>query len=243
MKRILLLAGMLTCFAALHVVFGQTEGSITYETKVNVHRTLPKEREDMKSMIPEFRYIKDQLVFNDESSLYKPVEEEEEEEIEQGAIRMRIQRPRNETYINSQSLHRVRLQEFMGKKYLIEDTIKLMGWKFGTDQKEILGYLCKQASFFNEERKQTVVAWYTDQLRPFLGPESFHTLPGAVLAVDINDGERVITATAIDIHPLKKSELKIPSGGTKMTEEEFRKFSEEQMEKMRANGGNVIIRN
>ena len=43
------------------VVFGQTnEGMITYETKINVHRTLPKEREEMKKMIPEFRVSQQQ---------------------------------------------------------------------------------------------------------------------------------------------------------------------------------------
>ena len=42
---------------------------------------------------------------------------------------------------------------------------------------------------------------------------------------------------------LKKNELKVPSSGTKTTEEEFRKMVETQTERMRANGGNIIIRN
>ena len=57
-----------------------------------------------------------------------------------------------------------------------------------------MGYDCKQAMHYNEDRKQQVVAWYAPQLRPFLGPEKFNTLPGAVLEVNLNDGERVITA-------------------------------------------------
>ena len=242
MKRIILLAGVLTGVAAIQVVFGQTEGVITYEVKVNVHRTLPKEREEMKTMIPEFRINQDQLFFNAEASLFKPVEEEEEE-IEHGAMRMRMQRPMNETYVNQSDLKQVRLLEFMGKKYLIEDSVTLLPWKFGADTKEIQGFSCRQATNYNEERKQSVVAWYTDGLRPFLGPEGFNTLPGAVLAVDINDGERVITAKGIELRVLKKNELKIPSAGTKTTEAEFRKLMEEQMERMRANGGNIIIRN
>ena len=242
MKRIILLAGVLTGVAAAHIVFGQTEGTITYEIKVNSHRLLPKEREEMKSMIPEFRIHQDQLFFNAEASLYKPVEEEDDE-IEHGAVRMRIQRPMNVTYINQIELRRIRLQEFMGRKFLIEDSVKLMAWKFGADTKEILGYPCKQATYFNLERKQTVVAWYATQLRPFLGPEGYNTLPGAVLEVDVNDGERLITAKQIDLRPLKKNELKVPSGGTKTTDEEFRKLMDEQIERMKANGGNIIIRN
>jgi hypothetical protein len=74
MKRILLLAGILVMLTAARVVFGQTpEGVITYEVKINMHRRLPPERAEMKSMIPEFRVIKQQLFFRGTESLYKPL--------------------------------------------------------------------------------------------------------------------------------------------------------------------------
>jgi GLPGLI family protein len=243
MKRILLFLGVLVCLTAAHVVFGQTEGSIIYEVKMNMHRNIPKEREEMKNMIPEFRKSRDQLFFNASESLYKAVEEDDDTDVDNGGMRMVIQRPKNETYVNQAATKRVLLQEFMGKKYLIEDSLKVTPWKFGTETKEVKGYTCKQASFYNEERKQNVVAWYTDKLRPFLGPENFNTLPGAVLLVDINDAERIITAQTIELRPLKKNEMKIPSGGTKTTEPDFRKMVREQLEKMGAQGGNIIIRN
>jgi GLPGLI family protein len=246
MKRILLFLGILVGIAAAQVAFAQTEGSIIYEVKVNLHRTLPKEREEMKAMMPEFRTSQDQLFFNENESLHKPIIEDEEEDVNTGGgggMVMRINRPQNETYVNQSDSKRVRLQEFMGKKYLIEDTLKVSPWKFGAETKEVKGYACKQASYYNEERKANVVAWYTDQLRPFLGPENFNTLPGTVLEVDINDGERTITAKVIELRPLKKNELKLTSGGTKTTEAEFTKMRNEQVERMRANGGNMIIRN
>ena len=244
MKRIILLVGVLVSLTAAHMVFGQNEGVIVYEIKVNVHRTLPKEREGMKDMIPEFRTSKDQLAFNETASLYTPIIEDEDDDVSAGGgMVMRIQRPQAEIYIDQANSRRVMLQEFMGKKYLIEDSLKLRAWKFGNETRSINGYECKQATFFAEERKQNIVVWYTDKLRPFLGPESFNTLPGAVMMVDINDGERTITAKTIDLRPLKKNEMKIPSGGTKTTEPEFRKMVSEQMERMRANGGNMIIRN
>ena len=243
MKRIILLIGVLVSLTAAQIVFGQNEGRIVYEVKVNVHRTLPKEREAMKDMIPEFRTSKDQLAFNETASLYTPIIEDEEDETQAGGgMVMRFQRPQVEIYIDQANSKRVLLQEFMGKKYLIEDSIQVRPWKFGNETKTINGYECKQAMYYNEERKQNVVAWYTDKLRPFLGPENFNTLPGAVMMVDINDGERMITAKSIDLRSLKKNELKVPTGGTKTTEADFRKMMNEQMERMRANGG-VIIRN
>jgi GLPGLI family protein len=245
MKRILLILGIITSPAAVQVVLAQTtEGVIDYEVKVNLHRTLPKEREGMKSMIPEFRTSNQQLFFNTNESLFKPVEEDEEEiGNEGGGVRMRIQTPQIEIYFNPGTTQRITQQEFMGKTYLIEDTLKIVPWKFGTEVKTVAGYECKQALYYNEERKQNVVAWYTTQLRPFLGPETFHTLPGTILQIDINDGERIITAKAIAARPLNKNEIKVPTQGTKITQAEFRKMVEQQMERMRANGANVIIRN
>lgn len=244
MKRILLILGILVSVTAAQVVFAQTEGAITYEVKINMHRNIPADRQEMKNMIPEFRTNQDLLVFNSNESLHKPIVEDDEDQFDNGGgTRIRFARPMNETYVNQEQSKRILLQDFMGKKYLIEDSLSVMPWKFGTGTKEIGGYVCKQASYFLEERKQNIVAWYTDQLRPFLGPESFNTLPGAILQVDINEGERIITASKIDLRPLKKNEMKIPSGGTKTTQEEFRKMVNEQMERMRANGANVMIRN
>src|SRR5688572_29546201 len=193
-KRIVLIIDVLIFLATAQVVFGQTnEGMITYETKINMHRTLPKERQDMKNMIPEFRVSQQQLFFNADESLYKPVEEDEDENMEQGGggIQMRIQQPFVEIYFNRSASLSVTQQEFLGKEYLIKDSLALPPWKFATETKKIMGYDCKQAMHYNEERKQQVVAWYAPKLRAFLGPEKFNTLPGAVLEINLNDGERV----------------------------------------------------
>ena len=202
--------GLLVCLLAARVVFAQT-GVITYESRVNLHRNIPADRQEMKAMVPEFRITKFSLSYNEEESLYKTIVEDEEEQFSSGggAVRMTMRIPKTEMYTNSSTTAILSVQELMGKKYLIQDSVKVSPWKFGTETKEVKGYVCRQATFFNEERKQNIVAWYTDKLRPFLGPESFNTLPGGVLEVDINDGERVITAQAIELRPLKKNEIKI----------------------------------
>jgi GLPGLI family protein len=248
MKRLIILIGLITSIAAVSTVFAQTaQGVITYETKVNMHRTLPPGRENMKAMIPEFRTYKNQLFFKTDESIYKPLIEDEEEPLtgSGGAVRMNISLPNNQIYLNQTESKLISKQEFMGKEYLIEDSVRLSPWKFGTEVKTIQGYECKQAFYTDEsrpERKLEITAWYTDKIRPFLGPERFNTLPGAVLAVDINNGERVTVANKIEMRELKKNELKVPTTGTKTTQKEFRKMMDEQMERMRANGG-MVIRN
>lgn len=253
MRKILLLLGILVSLAAANVVFAQTTGVITYETKINLHRRLPPDRADMKAMMPEFRTTKEQLFFNDNESLYKPLIEDEEEEVAgSGGMRIMVRPPNMEIYLNQGAGKITSKQEFMGKDYLIEDSVKVSPWKFGTETKMIQGYECKQAFFTDEVKlsmngtttteKREITAWYTDKIRPFLGPDRFNTLPGAVLAVDINNEERVIVARKIELRELKKNELKAPSSGTKTTQVEYRKMVEEQMKQMGGRGG-VIIRN
>lgn len=251
MKKLILLLGILVSLTAANVVFGQTTGVITYEIKVNLHRRLPPERADMKGMIPEFRTTKEQLFFNESESLYKPLIEDEEEEMGGGGMRMVIRQPNNELYLDQTTGKILSKQEFMGKNYLIEDSVKVSPWKFGTEIKTIQGYECRQAYYTDSVQmnmngnqvteKREITAWFTDKIRPFLGPERFNTLPGAVLAVDINGGERVLVAKTIEMRELKKNELKMPASGTKTTQEEYRKMVEEQMKQMGGRG--MIIRN
>ncbi len=246
MKKLILIAGILVSLTAFEVVFGQTaSGVIEFETKVNLHRTLPPGRESMKSMIPEFRTSKNQLFFNANESLYKPIIEDEDDEPQGGGVVMKFKMPDNEMYLNQAEGKSISKEEFFGKTYLIQDSIKVPAWKFGTETKTIAGYECQMAYYTDESGprgKQEITAWYTSKLRPFLGPERFRSLPGAVLAIDINNGERVMVARKIDLRELKKKELVAPSTGEKVTRAEFIKQRDKQMKEMGASGG-MIIRN
>src|SRR4051812_18679359 len=129
MKLILILTGILVSLVAAQIVFAQTEGVITYETKVNLHRTLPPGQEDRKAMIPEFRTTRQQLFFNSNESLYKPLIEDEDEPAHGGGMQVTIRIPNNETYINQSTGELLSKNEFFGKDYLVADTLKVSPWK------------------------------------------------------------------------------------------------------------------
>jgi GLPGLI family protein len=253
MKKIIILVGVVVSLvASINVLTAQdaSQGVINYEVKINMHRRLPKEREDMKAMIPEFRTEKQQLFFSANESLYKKMEEDAEEEMSSsgggGGMTIRMQSPKIDIHLDNATQQRTIKQEFMGKDYLIVDTLKVAPWKFGTETKTIQGYECKQAFYTDETRpdqKMEITAWYTDKIRPFLGPERFHSLPGTILAVDINNGERVILAKTIEFRPLKKNEMKVPAGGIRTTQAQFRATMDEQIKKMGGSGGMVIRQN
>jgi GLPGLI family protein len=244
MKRFACCLIAICCILSMTAFAQGAEGVINYEVKVNLHRALPPDRADMKNMIPEFRTSKQQLFFNAEESLYKPVVEDEDPmEANGGGVRIRMQPPHVEIYYKVTDQRRIVQEEFMGKDYLIEDSVVVTPWKFIAESKKVMNYDCQKASYFDERRQQQVTAWYTNKLRPFLGPEMFNGLPGAVLLVDINDGERVVTAKSLEVRSLKRHEMEVPDKGTKTTRAEFQKMRDEQLQKMRTNGANVIIRN
>ncbi len=243
MKKIMLLAGVITMASAVMQCAAQdVEGVITYEAKLNMHRRIPPEREEMKKMMPEFRVSKEQLFFNEKESIYKPLIEDDSDDLDNGGgMRVQIAKPYFEYYSNKETNEVVSQREFMGKNYLITKPLNIAPWKFANETKTILGFACKQAFYTSEDTHQTVTAWYSEKLRPFLGPNSYNTLPGAVLALDINNEEQVFVATQIDLRPLKKSEMKIPKGGQETTDEEFKKMMDERMKQMGGHG--MIIRN
>lgn len=240
MRKLLFLILILTSAFA----FAQkNEGIVLYEVKMNMHKRLPADRQDMKAMIPEFRTTKMQLIFNQNESLFKNVEEDDEEEVSAngGAMRMRFMMPQNEIYFNFAENKKVEMREFMTKKFLLEGEIKPNAWKISDEEtKEIKGYTCKKATFTNEERKMNIVAWFTEQIPVSAGPDNYNSLMGLVLQVDINDGEIVTTASNIEFKKLGKGEIKIPTEGKKITQEEFRKMVEEQMKQMGGNGMRIF---
>jgi GLPGLI family protein len=132
-----------------------------------------------------------------------------------------------EQYRNFSQARAIESRELGAKTYLIEDTIKPLGWKLTDETKTILNYTCKKATRQNE-RGQTIEAWYTESLITPAGPEAFASLPGAVLGVNINDGE--ITFTAISVsEQVNKKDIKEPTKGKRITRSDYMKLMQEMM--------------
>jgi GLPGLI family protein len=214
------------------------EGVITYEYTLDVHRSIPPEREDMKALIPQYRTEKYEMFFNKDERFYKPVVDVNELATRGGGggRRMMFRAPQMEIYTNNQTQEWVGQQEFMGKNYLILDTLKLAPWRLGSELMDIAGYRCQMAWYTDTLTKEEITAWFTLSIQPFMGPDRFVSLPGAILAVDVNNGEKVWVARSIEIRPLKADEIKKPGRGEKITLTEFRKMVDEQMARMRAGG-------
>lgn len=231
--------------SSISITFAQKqEGIINYDFKVDMHKRIQDPQ--MKAMIPQFRTNKYELFFTTAESYYKPIVEDEEPEAStfssNGAnITIKTQTPQNEIYKNFTTSSLINEREFAGKKYLIVDSIKTTPWKLLSDSKAIAGYNCTKAVYENTERKQTFVAWFTNDIICPSGPEAISGLPGMILELDINNGETVITANKITFKDVK-SEIKAPSKGKKVTQNEFNKIRDDYMKEMNSQGGGPNIR-
>ncbi len=226
----------------------QTSGMIVFEEKTDLHRMLPPEREDMKDMIPQFNSSKFELIFTENESSYRPKKEEElanGESAQGGHMRMRFGGRGNRiVYKNLDLDTMIDSREFMQKQFLIIGAPTKRKWKIGTNQKEILGYNCLEASY-QQDSANTYVVWFTPMLQISNGPADFQHLPGMIMRVDMNNGQYTITAVELTMDTIDLTALVAPTKGKEVTAEEFDAIREEKLKEMGggpgSGGGRMIF--
>lgn len=242
MKQYFILALLLTGAIATDAQVKQ--GTIIYERKTDVHRHMQDEQ--MKAMVPQFQTSKHELIFNETISVFKPVTEDEAPDpFNNGGgaiVNIRIGGPGDNgvLYKNFASQKLLEQTEVEDKKYIIDDTIRTLQWKLADETKTILNHVCKKATA-KTERGNDVVAWYAEDIASPAGPENFGGLPGAVLLVDVNNGDMVYTATEIK-NDIDKKELKEPAEGKHLSRADFQNKMDEIFGKPGSDGSRRIIR-
>ena len=229
----------------------QTSGEITYEETVKIQIELPEGMEQFKDKIPKSQKINKVLLFDQEANIYKdaPVDESANQEInmsgEDGGmqIKMDFDRPESQIYNDVNSGASIEKRNFMDKKFLIEGKSKRYKWQMTTEQKTVLDYNCQKAIF--QDTSQTIIAWFTPQIPISAGPSSYAGLPGMILEIDIDEGQRTIQATSVVLKELDKNAISAPAKGKKVTQEDFDKIVEEKTKELQeqyGGNGNVIIK-
>ena len=132
-----------------------SEGKLIYEQKTNVHKAMPPEAEQYKSMVPEFQTAKMELSFKGSQSLYKTAKTQEDEmpSTDQGGggggfrgFRGMMGGGNTESFKDYETGIATDIRELGPKKYLIDDTLQRISWKLSQDTMTILGHLCHKAT-------------------------------------------------------------------------------------------------
>ena len=153
MKKIQLVLGLMIAFISISTsaIAQMKEPKISYERKINMHRNLPDPQ--MKSMVPEFRTDKFELIFNEAVSLFRSVVDDEAPDPFAnagggggGGMRMNFRMPTANTYTDLAKQTQYEERAFFEKEFLIIDSLKQYKWKLSEETKTIAKQLCKKAT-------------------------------------------------------------------------------------------------
>lgn len=168
-----------------------TSGKITYERKTNLFKKFKNDnvkewlKDEDKNKMDVF-----ELYFNDTISVFKP-QDSDLKEVNSWATN------KNTVYENFKTNKQLSIKNFWGEKMLIEDSVPQRAWKITASKRSIAGYMCRKAIWYMNDTTP-IYAWYTDDIVPSVGPESFCKLPGAILGLATEDGGVIYFAKSVE---------------------------------------------
>lgn len=251
MKTMILIPAVLVLFLTGH---GQTStgtndsGVVTYDDKMKLDIKLEGESAGYADMLPKERTEQKILYFTPDVSVYQAdIEKKKPDDVEQEAggamVHVQMAFSDDKIYRDLKAHKKIEQREFMTRMFLIESDAGKADWKLTGAQKTILGFPCQEA--LREDDGKKIRAWYTPSITVSTGPQNFGNLPGLILSVDIDDGQRTITASSITFTPVDKRLMVKPKEGKKVTAEQFHKIVDAKMKEMGnddGKGAHVVIR-
>jgi GLPGLI family protein len=255
MKNIIAACFALMIFNCLQAQ--QKEGRVVYERTMQMQLRIEGMGEGER-MLPRSRTDKMEVLFGNNQSVRRAVEEETPEptSFEGNGIQIRTFGGGADdiVYNNFSEGRQVDQREFGGKTYVISDSVKKLDWKLTGETKTILGYPCQKAvanrtgtrmmmemNNGKMERKEVgdtsaIVVWFTPSVPVSVAPEFQGQLPGLILEIDINKG--TVVYKALEVQPkVNIALIKEPRSGKKVTAAEFTKEREKLMQEMQKNAG------
>ena len=101
---------------------------------------------------------------------------------------------------------RTNIYNLFGDRKTVKDELVKRTWKITERKRFIAGYECRRAIWQKNDTTR-IYAWYTDQILPSTGPETFNGLPGTILGLATEDGGVVYFAKKIDKNNSQVDEL------------------------------------
>ena len=267
MKKIQLAFALLVALATTATA-QMKEGKISYERKTNMHRNIPDPQ--MKSMIPEFRTDKFELIFNESASLFRSVVDDEAPDPFAnaggggGGMRMNFRMPTTTTYTDLAKQTQYEERAFFEKEFLIVDSLKQYKWKLSEETKTIAKQLCKKATTMvtapqmrvrisrgGENNTDTAANAPIKPRETELVVWYAENIPVSVgpdnysglpgVIMEMNLDNGATVTTAVEVSAkYPKKELVQPSKGEKMTRAQFQEQVQKLMQDMQKGGGGMI---
>lgn len=184
-------------------------GRVTFERKINTYAILPgfvnksemfgptyafaSYMQGYKDQYPQFWTDQFQLTFDKDKTFYEPV----------GRISNFMHgvgvpvSHANKVYTDLANANYIAEKLAYNELKVIEDSIATISWKLTAETRDIAGYECRRANALIKDSIY-VVAFYTDAIKCYGGPEAFSGLPGIILGVVLPHQHISYFATKVD---------------------------------------------
>lgn len=185
---------LLSCYLFC-VVFGQAQISsakITFERKTNLFKKFKDNNvEDWMKEEDKIKIDFFELFVTDTFSLFKPQESDLREQMSWATSK-------NVVYQDFKLKKRYTIKSIWQEEIHMLDTLWYRTWQITESSRKIAGYQCRKA-IWKANDSTRIYAWFSYDLIPSSGPESFNGLPGTILGLATEDGGVVYFAKKVEI--------------------------------------------
>lgn len=205
------------------------QGEIEFEKRINSYAILNEYYSDdrgkqfanqYKAAKPQFGITTYTLLFNHEHSLYTPTY------ATANMSNVPLLTKFNIVYSDLGKHTSLSKKNILSEEFLVVDSLRRIEWKITDETKEIAGFTCRRANAVIMDSIY-VVAFYTDQIVPKGGPESFTGLPGMILGVALPHDHVTWFATRVLNREVPTAQVQPPIAKKKVTNKELLKFYNE----------------
>ena len=221
------------------------QGIATYKTKDKIEIELDSTQaggmqDEIMAMLQkqfEKTYV---LSFDQEQSVYKEDEELATPSLGSDMIIMSSSGT-DILYKNIKDERYTKQSDFLGKIFLIQDTLQKIDWKLHSDTKNIGKYTCFKATAeqlikvnpYSDEpakKSKTITAWYAPQIPISNGPGAFQGLPGLIL--ELNYDSKVILCSKVTLNLKKPITILSPKKGKPISQSKYDQIVEKKIKEM-----------
>lgn len=166
---------------------------ITFERKTNLYKKF-KKHDNIQRWVKEEDKIKIdyfELYLSDSCSAFMPQESELRENLSWATAK-------NTVYQYPNLSKKYVIKTMWGEELHLTDTIVSRKWQISESTRKIAGYMCRKA-IWQANDSTRIYAWFSYDILPSSGPESFNGLPGTILGLANEDGGIVYFAKKIEL--------------------------------------------
>jgi GLPGLI family protein len=176
---------------------------VTYERKTNLYKKY--KQHDIQDWMKEEDKIKIdyfELFVTDTCSIFKPQDSDLKEKFSWATAK-------NTVYQDFNRHTRFMVKSMWGEELQLTDSLTKRKWQITDGHRKIAGYACRKA-YWQANDSTRIYAWFSYDIVPSSGPESFNGLPGTILGLATEDGGVVYFAKKVELIKMEPSYFLIP---------------------------------